>query len=50
MIAGHFPSLPRLLELLVGQAKAAPFPTHGVVALATKDEGAIWRELWRIDG
>jgi phosphohistidine phosphatase len=50
MLAGHFPNLPRLLELLVGQTKAVPFPTHGVVALVSKDEGATWRELWRIDG
>jgi phosphohistidine phosphatase SixA len=50
MLAGHFPHLPRLLELLVGSGGAAPFPANGVVALVTKDEGATWRELWRIDG
>lgn len=50
MLAGHFPHLPRLLDLLVGSAGAAPFPANGVVALVTKDEGATWRELWRIDG
>jgi phosphohistidine phosphatase len=50
MLTGHFPHLPRLLELLVGSAGAAPFPANGVVALVTKDEGTTWRELWRIDG
>jgi phosphohistidine phosphatase len=47
LIAGHYPHLPRLLALLVGDA-AAPFPRHGVVALATADDGATWQELWRL--
>ncbi|HEY1911163.1 MAG TPA: hypothetical protein VGG73_09590 [Vicinamibacterales bacterium] len=50
MVAGHFPNLPRLLELLVGPKGAAPFPANGVVALVTEDEGASWKELWRIEG
>ena len=49
MLAGHFPHLPRLLSLLVGGAEAgAAFPLHGIVALVTNDEGATWREFWRI--
>jgi phosphohistidine phosphatase len=45
-IAGHFPHLPRLVALLVGGAEN--FPPHGMVALATDDEGTTWREVWRI--
>jgi len=49
-IAGHFPHLPRLLDLLItgGEAGAA-FPLHGLVALQTEDEGETWEELWRIE-
>jgi phosphohistidine phosphatase len=52
LIAGHFPHLPRLLALLHDDAEgsAAEFPLHGVVALVTHDEGATWKELWRIEG
>jgi phosphohistidine phosphatase len=51
LIAGHFPHLPRLLSLLVSGDDAGPlFPLHGVVALATDDEGDTWRESWRVDG
>ena len=51
LIAGHYPHLPRLLSLLLGGGDAgASFPQHGIVALATDDEGDSWRELWRIDG
>jgi phosphohistidine phosphatase len=50
-IAGHFPHLPRLLALLTSGGEAgADFPTNGVVALVTDDEGETWREIWRIDG
>jgi phosphohistidine phosphatase len=50
-IAGHFPHLPRLLALLTSGGEAgADFPANGVVALVTDDEGATWREIWRIDG
>lgn len=50
LIAGHFPHLPRLLVLLLGEGGGAPpaFPQHGVVALTTDDEGETWREDWRI--
>jgi phosphohistidine phosphatase len=49
LIAGHFPHLPRLLAELCGDAWAPqPFPMHGIVALASDDEGATWRESWRI--
>ena len=49
-IAGHFPYLPRLLELLVsGTDTGAEFPLNGIVALVTEDEGETWRELWRIE-
>jgi phosphohistidine phosphatase len=50
LIAGHFPFLPRLLALLRGDPEGASgeFPTHGVVALSTADEGHSWAELWRL--
>jgi len=49
LIAGHFPHLPRLLNLLLDAPEDSPpaFPAHGVVALATED-GETWRELWKI--
>jgi phosphohistidine phosphatase len=47
LIAGHFPHLPRLFALLVN--RVGDFPQHGVVALATDDEGESWRELWRLE-
>jgi phosphohistidine phosphatase len=47
LIAGHFPHLPRLRALLVN-GRDDDFPAHGVVALVSDDEGATWRELWRI--
>jgi phosphohistidine phosphatase len=51
MIAGHFPHLPRLLELLVSGGEAgAAFPQHGIVALVTADGGQSWREMWRVEG
>lgn len=46
LVAGHFPHLARLLELLVGDTA---FPQHGVVALETQDAGATWTELWRLE-
>ena len=46
LIAGHYPHLPRLLSALVPEAP--PFPQHGIVALESDDEGATWREIWRI--
>jgi phosphohistidine phosphatase len=50
MIAGHFPHLPRLLALLItGGEAGVDFPLHGVVALVSQDEGATWRELWRLE-
>jgi phosphohistidine phosphatase len=45
LIAGHFPHLPRLLGLLTADQT---FPQHGVVALATEDEGETWKEVWRL--
>jgi phosphohistidine phosphatase len=48
LVAGHFPHLPRLLTLLVGDEAAAAFPLHGAIALVPA--GAMsWRELWRLD-
>ena len=47
MIAGHYPHLPGLLALLVGGSPR--FPQHGVVALASEDEGATWTEEWRVE-
>lgn len=50
LIAGHFPHLARLLELLLGTGELGEraFPLHGVVALETGDDGDRWTELWRI--
>jgi phosphohistidine phosphatase len=49
LLAGHYPYLPRLLALLVtGGEAGVTFPQHGIVALATDDEGDTWREVWRI--
>jgi phosphohistidine phosphatase len=50
LIAGHFTHLPRLLRVLLGpDAAAADFPLHGVVALASHDDGETWKELWRAE-
>lgn len=46
MLVGHFPMLPRLLAEL--SADELPFPEHGIVALESSDEGASWKEIWRI--
>jgi phosphohistidine phosphatase len=50
LIVGHFPHLPRLLALIVGEPDGAPgeFPPHGIVALETTDAGASWQESWRL--
>ena len=50
LLAGHFPHLPRLLALLLNQpaGSTAEFPLHGLVVLATDDNGDSWRETWRI--
>jgi len=49
LIVGHFPYLPRLLALLVTGGEAGVlFPENGIVALETLDEGATWRERWRL--
>jgi len=49
LIAGHYPHLPRLLALLLKSSEESThFPPHGIVALATEDEGGTWRELWRM--
>lgn len=44
LIAGHYPHLPGLLSLLVGEGH---FPLHGIVALTSDDDGVSWREAWR---
>ena len=52
LVAGHFPHLPRLLTLLLTgdtNGAATAFPTHGVVALESDDDGETWRELWRVE-
>lgn len=47
LLAGHMPHLDRLRRRLIGDADAAaPFPTHGLVALERTDEG--WLERWRL--
>lgn len=46
-LAGHFPHIDRLLQLLT-RGTAARFPLHGIVALVTDDEGESWKEMWRL--
>jgi phosphohistidine phosphatase len=49
MVVGHLPSLPRLLQALLGGRDGEPspsFPQHGLVALEA--DGAKWTERWRI--
>jgi phosphohistidine phosphatase len=45
-LVGHWPSLPALLQLL--SPASAAMPQHGVVALATPDNGLTWAERWRL--
>ena len=50
MLVGHMPSLPRLLQALLGTtASKEPvgFPQHALVAL--EREGQRWVERWRIE-
>jgi len=47
LIAGHYPHLPRLLAQLLSD-ESVSFPQHGIVALESDDEGATWKELWRM--
>ena len=50
LIAGHMPSLSRLLASLLGdQDGSAPvvFPQHGCVAL--EPDGDLWKEVWRLE-
>jgi phosphohistidine phosphatase len=49
LIAGHFPHLPRLRALLVGNSVENDFPLHGVVALTSEDEGHRWTEVWKLE-
>jgi phosphohistidine phosphatase len=48
LVAGHYPHLPRLLTLLLGEDRATAFPLHGVVTLDFS-EPTKWQELWRLD-
>ena len=50
MLVGHLPSLPRLLQALLGRREMEPpvsFPQHGLVALETED--GRWVERWRLE-
>ena len=49
MLVGHMPNLERVHELLLQarDAARASFPPHGVVAI--QEEGASWREVWRLE-
>jgi len=50
MLVGHMPSLPRLLQALLGRREGeapASFPQHGLVALET--DGERWVERWRLE-
>ena len=49
LIAGHFPHLPRVFALLTASHDERAFPLHGVVALSSDDQGATWREAWRLE-
>jgi len=50
LIAGHMPSLTRLLASLLGEREesvAVVFPLHGCVAL--EPDGDLWKEVWRLE-
>jgi len=50
LIAGHMPSLSRLLASLLGEREesvAVVFPLHGCVAL--EPDGDLWKEVWRLE-
>jgi phosphohistidine phosphatase len=51
LLVGHFPHLPQLLALLLGEpaGSTGAFPPHGMVTLVTHDEGDTWAELWRME-
>jgi phosphohistidine phosphatase len=49
LIAGHFPHLPRLLNVLLGGDGSKRFPLHGMVTLLSDDDGSTWREVWRLE-
>ena len=46
LLAGHFPYLPELLRLLVGEGGS--FPPNGAVALESLDAGKTWAVVWRL--
>jgi phosphohistidine phosphatase len=50
LIVGHFPHLPRLLGLLLGESEtsAPEFPAHGLVALVSDADAHTWTEDWRL--
>lgn len=51
VVVGHMPHLVRLLRALCGEppdSATADFPAHGCVAL--ERQGALWKELWRLEG
>ena len=50
LIAGHMPSLSRLLASLLGEqddSASVVFPQHGCVAL--EPDGDLWKETWRLE-
>jgi phosphohistidine phosphatase len=50
LIAGHMPSLSRLLTSLLGERDGSAevvFPQHGCVAL--EPDGDRWKEVWRLE-
>jgi phosphohistidine phosphatase len=50
MLVGHMPHVDRLLRRLVGRIGAEDqiqFPSHGLVALFSNDNGVTWLEAWR---
>jgi phosphohistidine phosphatase SixA len=51
LLTGHFPSLPRILHLLVtgdSDGSAEEFPLHGLVAMERQE--AVWIVKWRLEG
>jgi phosphohistidine phosphatase SixA len=50
LIAGHMPSLSRLLASLLGEREesvSVDFPLHGCLAL--EPDGDVWKEVWRLE-
>jgi phosphohistidine phosphatase len=50
LIAGHFPHLPQLLNLLLGGDSPGSFPLNGMVVVErASDADQMWTEVWRVE-